>query len=800
MKNNIAQSSKLPKNSLYWIYLIGFFLIIFQILNILPPWFTPTDWGKAICFKIILSVLIFLFLWQILYKKISFDAIKNKIKSVSLSLYLLFAFLGVYILATIFSLNPNFSLWGNPFRNGGLVNLAFYIIFSVLLFLIIRDRDWQKIWDFSIFIGILVSVVAILQQIGAFSKYLISIEFRPMSTMGNPILLSIYLTLLTFLPLSFARKEKKLYKKIFYYFSSVLFLIINLFLTQTRGTMVGLLIGFAWFLFGYPNRKLNRMKIFAGIILLIVVFGAYFLKTYMDSHLDLYKKMPLIISSTLDRVLSLFETTKIIESRISAWKVSLNALKEKPILGYGPENFMIAFSKYYDPSLPRLGYSLSEESVEWFDRAHNIVFDISVTAGIPAFLLYLAFFGALFWQLEKCKKRDSEVSLISHGIQATILAYLGSLFFGFDSVSTYLSAFLLIGYSFYLISNYSNPQIISEPSGNSSHNEIKSANIVNFLYNYRTVFISIFFIFLLFFIWNYNLKPAEINTDINQANFYVDNKRCDLALNLAEKINSSTTIMNNYFWLKGAGILYNCSKDSKSPENLTEKGVETLEKLVKTNPQYVENWFTLGDYINILIEEKNKNTDNVFKNTPEMEKLKNDSNNYFQIALSLSPKRQLIYREWAKNKIVVGDYEKAKELSQQCIDLDPYYPFCYWTMALANGYQKNTNEFTKYLNLAQENGYGIDTKEALQQLVNMYIAINDYNGLTEIYPKLISLEENALEKAQLYASLADAYKVLEEIKKARETALEILNLIPSMPAELQAGAKADVEAFLKSLE
>ena len=163
MENKDAKSFNFSQNSLYWVYLVGFFLIIVQILNIIPPWFTPTDWGKAICFRIILSVLIFLFIYQIIYKKISFDAIKFEIKSVSLPLYLLFSFLGVYLLATIFSLNPNFSLWGNPFRSGGFVNLAFYVIFSVLLFLIIKDKDWQKIWDFSIFIGILVSVVAILQ-------------------------------------------------------------------------------------------------------------------------------------------------------------------------------------------------------------------------------------------------------------------------------------------------------------------------------------------------------------------------------------------------------------------------------------------------------------------------------------------------------------------------------------------------------------------------------------------------------------------------------------------------------------
>jgi len=57
------------KNGLYRIYLIGFFLILALPLISSPVLLHPTAWGKAIFFRIIISILIFLFIYQLLYKK-----------------------------------------------------------------------------------------------------------------------------------------------------------------------------------------------------------------------------------------------------------------------------------------------------------------------------------------------------------------------------------------------------------------------------------------------------------------------------------------------------------------------------------------------------------------------------------------------------------------------------------------------------------------------------------------------------------------------------------------------------------
>lgn len=786
----------LLQNKFYWIFLVGFFLILALPLLVLPPWFTPIGWGKTIVFRIILSILIFLFISQVFLKKISFEYIKNKIRSISSLFWLLSALFGIYLLATIFSLDPHYSLWGDPFRAGGFINFSFYIFFAIIIFLIIRQKDWQLILDFSIIIGVLVSIVAIFQQFAIFSKFFIPFGIRPGSTLGNPILLAIYLLLLIFFTLTSCLLSKNRIKKIFYLFSLLLFLFISILLSQTRGVFVGLLIGFLWFLFAYP-KNFKKVKISVAIILVFVTLGMYVTKTYLDSHLYVYQKMPPIVSSTVDRALSIFETTKIMEGRISAWRVSLKALKEKPILGYGPENFHIGFSQYYDPLLPKLGSTSTEAGAEWFDKAHNFIFDISIAAGIPALIIYLSFFIALFWQLQRIKKGRPETAIISHGIQATFIGYLIASFFSFDTFDTYLLSFLLIGYSFQLLSNYN--LNLQEESKSTNNKKIRIAP-----YKYSEIIIFVLFIFLAWFIWSFNLKPLKATTNLSLAEDFLGKGKCEKSLKIAEEYITSPphTIIDNYLSMSYAQIMWGCStkQNIKPATELAKEAIQLLKKNVEISPRDERYWLLLAEYTNILIEEQIKLTNNIFQDTPEMAKLRDEANYYFEKAHLLSPKRQEVYKEWLKTGLISGDYKRAEENAQKCIDLNPGYVECYWLMALTQGYLGNTGKFNYFAALAKEKGYNIESETPLQQLINMYIRTGNYPALAENFPKLIEITEDKVQKAQLHSSLAAVYVGLGQIENARKEALKILELIPYFPENLRAQARADVEAFLKSLE
>jgi len=69
------------------------------------------------------------------------------------------------------------------------MNYAFYIIFAVLAYLILKKSDWENAIDFSIVIGSFISLLAVFQFYGLFGQIFTTISFRPASTAGNPIML-----------------------------------------------------------------------------------------------------------------------------------------------------------------------------------------------------------------------------------------------------------------------------------------------------------------------------------------------------------------------------------------------------------------------------------------------------------------------------------------------------------------------------------------------------------------------------------------------------------------------------------
>jgi len=767
---------KFDSSKFYWVYLFLFFLILALPLLNLPPWFSPPDWGKTIVFRIILSILLFFFIFQKTRintdNKTLINTGKTDLRRYGLPFWLLIALLGIFFLATIFSLDPHFSFWGNPYRSGGFLNFAFYIIFAILSFLIIRRGDWKKILNFAIFIGILVSVIAIFQQIGFLKGFFISFEYRPPSTMGGPIFLGIYLLLLVFLTVSLGIKEKTLIKKIFYFLSFFLFIFV-IFLTYTRAVYFGLAIGFLYFLFFYP-KKLILLKIFFGIILFLGIYSLYSINTQLglpQFFQGIIQENKILLGITQRLSISL----AIEDPRISAWKVAVEAIKNRPILGYGPENFSIGFDKYYDPSLPYI----ENDWDNWWDRAHNFVFDIGTTAGIPALIVYLALFGVLFWQLQKLKHAEShgdeheKTQIEAHGIQATFLAYLTADFFSFDTFSTYLILFLLISYSLFLIQSASPPKGIAQNYANENKKQLKQKDTKNL---YKSVFLFVLFCVLIWFIWSFNLKPLRINKEINLAVYLSQNKDCENALTKMEGILPSKTYLNNYLRLKYIEVIDECIKEKPEMTNvLAPKAVEALKENIKTTPYYTRNWISLGDYTNILIEVGGQD-------------LKNEANSYFQKAYELSPKRQEVFTRWTTTKLITGDYLGAKEKAQACIDLNPTLGDCWWLKGLSEIYLGENIKAGEDMETAEKNSYPINSKEALVQLAKVYANLKNYNDLTVVYKELINLEPS---NVQYRASLAFIYKEMGEYEKARKEALGILKIMPD--------AKEDVDKFLEEL-
>ena len=685
-------------NKLNWLYSIGFFIILALPILTLPPYFFPPDFAKTLIFRSIMAIMLFGLFWANLNTSIRSEVFKNKI------IWALGGIFSVFLLATIFSVDRNFSLWGSPYRGGGFVSFAFYFIFAILLFILLKKEDWKKAWFFSIFIGILVSLVAIIQYFGFLSKIFLPMA-EPSSTLGNPILLAIYLMLLFFPVLSFAIKEENRNLKKFY-IASLLIFIFAIFISGTRAVYLGMIAGILYFLFFYPH-KFKKIKMFSAVFLSLIILTVLYANIFPQQPKFLQK---IRIYQTLEKKLSIKSAFS--DERYKAWQTVILEIKDKPVLGWGPENLAVGFDKNFNPAVT---------ASPWWDKAHNIFLQTGAEAGILGILAYLILFIVLFWQLQIHKKEGN--AIIICGLQAALIGYLISGFFSFDSFATYLILFLIIGYSLHLTRQETQPM----------QSDIKKNKII----------IGILFLVLAIFLWQYNIVPFFINADINKADKLATQRNCTASLALMDKNLQKKSFLDSYLSMKYIGLEETCGKIYPE-DNLVyvKEGIKILTQAVKIQPLYTRYWIYLGNLTATLAgNEDNPGTKN---------ELISQASNYFNKALHLAPKHQEILLAQANLEIIAENYKNAQDYSKKCIALNPELGDCYFYLALSQIYLKDNSNANINLQLANSKKYTIDSEANLIQLLNAYGQNFDYQNLKIVLDKLVVINpDNAQYKSFL---------------------------------------------------
>ena len=235
-----------------------------------------------------------------------------------------------------------------------------------------------------------------------------------------------------------------------------------IFETATRGATLGLAIGltlslFLLAVFERKNRLLHNVAL--GALILIIACVGLFVAGRKSEFVKRYESLSRL-APLVDQLLS-FDKKVICEgefkSRCLLWPVALKGVAERPLLGWGQENFNFVFNKYYDSAL------YSQE--QWFDRTHNVVFDWLIAAGALGLITYLSFFlfALLFiWRgagenLSLKKICTNPFSIFRGGksemspaeksfLTGLLVAYFVQNLTVFDNIATYLFFFALLAY------------------------------------------------------------------------------------------------------------------------------------------------------------------------------------------------------------------------------------------------------------------------------------------------------------------------------------------------------------------
>lgn len=411
---------------------------VFNVALVTLSTLFPFIVGKYVWFRTSIDLALIAFLLGLVFSpeegNAYLDRLKRLLKTPIGMTVAIFAI--AFVVAGFFGIDPSFSFWSNFERGeGGFQMLHLLAFFVLLATLFTKERDWQKL-----FWCIMVSAVfVILYGVGASLKF-VDAEmvtryvggtpvtelsgkggpyyqifqnfigssfhesgFRFAGSIGNPAYTATYLLFAFFFAAYLLLWSKRPFRSLRSWVLigfGVLFFAFFI-LAATRGAFLGLAagVGAGSVYLIVANKRLRPWLLAFGILLLAIM-----------GTLIRFKDTPAVRDLPFGRIFDISFTAQTFEDRATMWSIAWSAFKERPVFGYGPENFIVAFDRHFNPRyfVPEKGFGA------WFDRAHSFVFDYLAETGIVGFLAYLSVFGAVFWHLLIRKKPEVDQGVVKN--------------------------------------------------------------------------------------------------------------------------------------------------------------------------------------------------------------------------------------------------------------------------------------------------------------------------------------------------------------------------------------------------
>lgn len=424
-------------------------ILLLSVVAIVPflktnSLYFPYVSGKVYIFRLLVMLAFFFWVWLLLKNKEYKPNFKN-ILIISLVLFFL-----AQAISSFFGVDPLLSFFSTIERGDGVLQYGFWLLYFLILISVFRkEQDWKLFFYVFIIVAVLLSV---------YSWFNYNTQIRLSAIFGN----SSYLAVFLIFAVGFAAiiLERKFFKEYFLNLLLVLsaiFLTITLIATQTRGAYAGLAGGIFLFCFlglFFLRKENKKLAFFCGIILFL---GLVSMTTLFAARETDFVQNTYILKRTAS--VANFWEDDVVRERLLVWQIALNAFKERPVFGWGPENFGSAFNKHYDY---RVGIA-----EPWFDRAHSQPIDTLATGGIFVFSFYLFWLISTIFLIFKISRpcrvptksrtldgvgRSSmesgakEKKVLSFILASIFLAYFVQGIFLFDMFAVYLGLFPFLAF------------------------------------------------------------------------------------------------------------------------------------------------------------------------------------------------------------------------------------------------------------------------------------------------------------------------------------------------------------------
>jgi len=691
LKNNRTQLLDNNSNSFFVNYFSKFlYLGVFAILCV--PFvvyfqvFYPYTVPKALWVQTLNWIILGIYLCGIILNKELYARYKPKLNFI---FYLYVIYILIYLISSIFGDDFNFSFFGEFQRMNGIYWHIHTLIFLFILSACSNiNKFFYNLFSFLFFIGLIVSIFYILEYYKIFSFDMpgYSDQGRAVFTIGNPGFVGLYLMLIFFIGLGLFKvnfvnipflllrldKIKYLYKYYIYYFyvSITMFLLLYAtILTASRSVIPGLLSGIImyFFLLLFSSRnQISQRKLINLICVIIFIFTSLVLLFFVLGVFD----------TLIDRFVNILNNQREsgdmgLSSRLSNVDVSIKAFFERPLFGYGMNNFLIPYNKFVIPS----------QITTWeMDNAHNIFLHILTTGGILALLTYMYLMFLIMLNSIKegrfiFSDKDYGLSGIIFVIPIFFIGYFVHQLFWFDIHESYLLIMIMLAIMNMTVKT---PEFVMKKLRKTQK---FISTVFGSIISRNTRFISISIIITIFLIFiNIEVKMYQTTSDIykysqitsseTKQEGYIQSK----VIQIIKAINRFPPMSNEAtaFLINDSITLAPNLKEPSRSQLLNVAFVEG-QNAIDRHPSYWKLHARLG-VLYFEAAKLSENEDDIIKYRITAEKL-------FKDAIELGPSRVDIYKMIMSLYLYYDEYEKAALIVEKYknfldsidVDLDSSY-------------------------------------------------------------------------------------------------------------------------------
>lgn len=724
----------------------GIYATAFVPLVIFKDFISPFHFGKVVVFRSIIDVL-FVFYLALVWHNRSYLPGRNLI------FWSVGVFTAVFGLTTLTSIQPYDSFWGYLERMGGFWSFLHYFVYFVILTSVFRTKeDWARLINVALFVGFLSALYGFFQKTDIAFFVGSGGRGRIFGTTGNAALFAGYELLVSFLALTlfFSKDRISGLGRIFY--ASTFFVASTaILMTATRGAILGLIVGvFTFFTLYISLNKSKKLRTAFICVVTFLVLAVFVSQIFKDSKF-------ITGSRYLVRVTDLSFNSYTVQTRFWAWQAGLKGWQESPktiILGWGPENFNIPFSKNFNPN-----FYVGPGSETLFDRAHNMFVEILVTMGIVGFTAYVAIFYFLLrslWRLLQSKLRENlkDEAIYYAGLFSLIVAYIIHNFFFFDTSANFILFFTILGLISFLSSH---PNNISE-----------SPRIVKKLSNPGLLAMIVLLVASSFLIYKTNILPSVANYATTRA---IVRGWGNDPVGAIEKFKESVAY-NTFgaYEYRHRYAIFTFDNYAKLGDNAYIMDViSEVKKNAESHPvDYLPQLYLARLYIVLGKDDPSSEYNDI-------------ALTYARKAIELSPTFVRAYYETGQIYLNKKEPQKAIDEFKKAAELQPDVGVTFWYWGSVEAESGNLDEAARVFEKAFTAKYSYTASDAeLLKIAGLYVDRKNFKMLANIYERLMTLQEP---NPQNHATLSYVYAQLGRIDEAVEQARKAVSLDSSYEAE-----------------